>query len=75
MSRNDRITLELTDLPLESVCNVFNFLENIVKDYLLDIDIFEKEIQKFTLLEQYFICEYGSFYYSKPKINSFLSDI
>lgn len=72
MSRNDRITLELTELPLESVTKVFSFLENIVKDYLLDIDTFETEIQKYSLLEQYFICEYGSFYYSKQKINSLL---
>ncbi|SUX46623.1 hypothetical protein [Chryseobacterium indoltheticum] len=72
MSRNNRITLELTELSLESVTKVFNFLENVLKDYLLDLDMFEEKIQKYSLLEQYFICEYGSIYYSKQKINSLL---
>ncbi|MDE5430707.1 hypothetical protein [Elizabethkingia meningoseptica] len=72
MSRNERISLELTELSLESVTKVFNFLDVAVKDHLLDIDTFEKEMQKYSLLEQYFICEYGSFYYSKQKINSLL---
>lgn len=72
MSRNDRTKLYLEDLPLESVSKIFNFLENVVKNHLLNIDVFEKEIQKYTLLEQYFICHYGSIYYSKQRINSFL---
>lgn len=72
MSRNDRTVLELTELSLESVAKVFNFLENVLKDYLLEIDTFETELQKYSLLEQYFICEYGSIYYSKQKINSLL---
>lgn len=71
-SRNDRKGLELTDLPLESVIKVFQFLDSSIKDDLLDIDVIEKKIQKYALLEQYFICEYGTFYYSKQKVNALL---
>ncbi|WP_288443697.1 hypothetical protein [uncultured Chryseobacterium sp.] len=72
MKRNDLITLELTDLPLESLPKIFTFLENTLEEFL-DLDVFEVKIKKFTILEQYFICKYGVEYYSKPKLTSWLN--
>ncbi len=72
MKRNDLITLELTDLPLESLPKIFTFLENTLEEFL-DLDVFEEKIKRFTILEQYFICKYGVEYYSKPKLTSWLN--
>lgn len=74
MSRNDRVSIELTDLSLESVSKVFNFLEELLKVYHLDLDVFESRIKKFNLLEQYFICEYGAKFYSEQKLRSWIKD-
>ncbi|WMC06321.1 hypothetical protein [Elizabethkingia anophelis] len=72
MKRNDLITLELTDLPIESLPKIFTFLENALHGFL-DLDTFDEEIKRFTILEQYFICKYGVEYYSKPKLTSWLN--
>lgn len=72
MKRNDLITLELTDLSLESLPKIFTFLENTLEEFL-DLDVFEEKIKRFTVLEQYFICKYGVEYYSKPKLTSWLN--
>ena len=72
MKRNDLITLELTDLPLESLPKIFTFLENTLEEFL-DFDVFDLKIKRFTVLEQYFICKYGVEYYSKPKLTSWLN--
>ena len=72
MKRNDLITLELTDISLESLPKIFTFLENTLEEFL-DLDVFEVKIKRFTILEQYFICKYGIEYYSKRKLNSWLN--
>ncbi|KLT69607.1 hypothetical protein [Flavobacterium sp. ABG] len=68
MNRNDRTSIQLTDLSLESVSNVFKFLEEFLKIDNLDLDVFENKIRKFNILEQYFICEYGAEYFSEQKL-------
>jgi hypothetical protein len=74
MNRNDRTSIKLTDLPLESVSKVFKFLEEFLKTDCLDLDVFENKIKKFNILEQYFICEYGEEYYSEQRLRLWIKD-
>lgn len=45
MKRNDLITLELTDLPLELLPKIFTFLENTLEEFL-DLDVFDLKIKR-----------------------------
>src|SRR5690606_37280105 len=72
MSRDSRIALHLSDLPLESVGKIFTFVEDSLKSGLFDITAFETGIKKINILEQYFTCEYMTIYYSSHKLNLWL---
>ena len=74
MNRNDRTSIKLTDLSLESASKVFKFLEEFLITDNLDLDIFDNKIKKFNILEQYFICEYGVEYYSEQKLRLWVKD-
>jgi len=72
MTRDERVTLRLTDLPLTSVVSIFNFIQDFLERCAGDLDYFEKSLSKFSVLEQYFICEYISEYFSKNRIKEWL---
>lgn len=72
MKRNDRISINFSDLPIESTLKVTKFINEFLINDWLDPDVFDKKIKKYSMLEQYFICEYGKEYYSKLRLKQWL---
>lgn len=73
MSRNDRVSIKFTDLPIESTFKVTKFLNDFLIEDWLGLDVFEEKINKYTLLEQYFIYLYSQDYYSKHRLKKWLN--